>query len=107
MSYFKYIIEITIDNELSQRYSFSRYLKHNLNITNLNFKLKMAHSLHQQNIQKLEIEMFKIHHGFPQVSFLDLFHNYNENIFYNLRSQPDTIRVLIYSYCGFINFTVN
>ena len=33
--------------------------------------------------------MFKIHNGFSQVSFLDLFHNYNENYFYSLRSQPD------------------
>ena len=33
--------------------------------------------------------MFKIHNGFPQVSFLDLFHNYNKNNVYNLRSQPD------------------
>ena len=35
----------------------------------------MAHSLHHQNIQVLEIEMFKIHHGFSEVSFLDLFYN--------------------------------
>ena len=33
--------------------------------------------------------MFKIHHGFSQVSFLDLLHNYNENNFYSLWSQPD------------------
>ena len=33
--------------------------------------------------------MFKIHHGFSQVSCLNLFHNYNENNFYSLRSQPD------------------
>ena len=33
--------------------------------------------------------MFKIHHGFWQVFFLDLFHNYNENNFYNSWSQPD------------------
>ena len=58
-----------------------------------NFKLKMAHSLHHHNIQTLEIEMFEIYHGFSQVSFLDLLHNYNENIFYSLRSQPDMIRV--------------
>ena len=32
--------------------------------------------------------MFKTHHGFSQVSFLDLFHNYNYN-FYSLRSQLD------------------
>ena len=30
--------------------------------------------------------MFTIHHGFSQVSFLDLFHNYN---FYSLQSQSD------------------
>ena len=33
--------------------------------------------------------MFKIHHGLSQVSFLDLLHNYNENIFYSLRSKSD------------------
>ena len=33
--------------------------------------------------------MFKDHHEFSQVSFLDLFHNYNENNFYSLWSQPD------------------
>ena len=33
--------------------------------------------------------MFKIHHGFSQVSFLDLLHNYYENNFYSLWSQPD------------------
>ena len=33
--------------------------------------------------------MFKIHNEFSQVSFLDFFHNYNENNFYRLRSQPD------------------
>ena len=58
-------------------------MKHNLNISNLNFKLKMAHLLHYQNIQTLEMEIFKIHHGFSQISFLDLFHNYNENNFYS------------------------
>ena len=31
----------------------------------------------------------KISNGFSQVSFLDLFHNYNENNFYSLRPQPD------------------
>ena len=45
--------------------------------------------IHHQNIQTLEIEMFKIHHGLSQVSFLDLLHNYNENNFYSLRSQHD------------------
>ena len=74
------------------RIHLSRYLRRNLNIANLNFKLKMAHSLHHQNIQTLEIEMFKIHHGFSRVSFLDLFHNYNENNFYSFRSQPNIIR---------------
>ena len=39
--------------------------------------------IHHQNIQTLEIEMFKIHQGFSQISFLD------ENNFYSLRSQPD------------------
>ena len=53
----------------------------------------MAHSLHHQNIQTLEIEMFKIHDGFSKVSFLDLFYNYIENNFYSFRSQPDTVRV--------------
>ena len=52
--------------------SLSRYLEHSLNIENLGFKLKMAHSLHQQTIQALEIEMFKIHHGFSKFSSLDL-----------------------------------
>ena len=46
-------------------------------------------TIHHQNIQTLEIEMLKIHHGFSQVSFLDLLHNYNENNFYSLRSQHD------------------
>ena len=64
-----------------------------MNIENLGFKLKMAHSLHHQNIQALEIEMFTIHHGFSKVSFLDLFYNYNENNFYSFRSQPDTVQV--------------
>ena len=39
--------------------------------------------VHQQNIQTLEIEMFKIHQEFSQISFLD------GNNFYSLRSQPD------------------
>ena len=39
--------------------------------------------IHHQNIQTLEIEMFKIHQGFSQISFLD------ENNFYSLRPQPD------------------
>ena len=29
-------------------------------------------TIYHLNIQALKIEMFKIHHGFPQVSFLDL-----------------------------------
>ena len=33
--------------------------------------------------------MFKIHNGFSQVSFLNFFHNYNENNFYSLPSRPD------------------
>ena len=33
--------------------------------------------------------MFKILNGFSQVFFLDIFHNYNENNFYSLRSQTD------------------
>ena len=45
-------------------------------------------TMYHKNIQTLEKEMFKIHHGFSQVSFLDLFHNYNYN-FYSLRSQFD------------------
>ena len=32
--------------------------------------------------------MFTIHHGFSQVSFPDLFHNYDYN-FYSLQSQSD------------------
>ena len=44
--------------------------------------------MHHKNIQTLETEMFKIHHGFSQVYFLDLFHNYTYN-FYSLLSQPD------------------
>ena len=39
--------------------------------------------IHHQNIQTLEIEIFKIHHGFSQISFLD------ENNFYSLQFQPD------------------
>ena len=77
----------------SQGYSLSRYFKPKLNIPNMNMKRKMAHSLHHQNIKTLEIEMLKIHHGFSQVSFLDLFHNHNERNFYSLRSQPDKIKV--------------
>ena len=45
--------------------------------------------IHHQNIQTLEIEMFKIHHRILQVSFLDLFHDHNENNFYSSRSQTD------------------
>ena len=37
----------------------------------------------------MKIKMFKTHSGFSQVSFLDLFHNCNENNFYSLRFQPD------------------
>ena len=33
--------------------------------------------------------MFKIHNEFSQVFFLDLFHNYSENNFYSLKSQPN------------------
>ena len=58
----------------------------------------MVNSLPHQNIQTLEIEMFNFHHGFSRVSFLDLFHNYNENNFYSFRSQPDTIRVCMISF---------
>ena len=32
--------------------------------------------------------MFTIHHGFSKVSFMDMFHNYNYNL-YSLQSQPD------------------
>ena len=39
--------------------------------------------IQHQNIQKLEIGMFKFHQGFSQISSLD------ENDFYSLRSQPD------------------
>ena len=39
--------------------------------------------IHHQNIETLEIERFKIHQGFSQISFLD------ENNFYSLQSQPD------------------
>ena len=70
--------------------------------TNLNFKLKMAHSLHHQKIQTLEIEMFKIHHGFSKVSFLDLLYNYHENNFYSFRSQPDTVRVRMAIMCPYL-----
>ena len=45
-------------------------------------------TIHHKNIQTLVKEMFKTHHGFSQVSFLDLFHDYNYN-FYSLRSQLD------------------
>ena len=40
--------------------------------------------------------MFKIHHGFSQVSFLDLLHNYYENNFYSSSSQPD-FQIRIYT----------
>ena len=43
---------------------------------------------HHQNIQTVAKKIFKIRNGFSQVSFLDIFHNYNENNFYSLRSQP-------------------
>ena len=33
--------------------------------------------------------MFKTHNGFSQISFLDIFHKYNKNNFYSLRSQID------------------
>ena len=39
--------------------------------------------IHHQNIQTMEIEMFKIHQEFSQISFLD------ENNFCSLRSQLD------------------
>ena len=74
-------------------YSLSSYLEHNLNIANLGFKLKTVHSLHHRNIKGLGIEMFKIHHGFSEVCFQDLFYNYNENNFYSFRSQLDTVQV--------------
>ena len=45
-------------------------------------------TIHDKNIQTLEKEMFKTHHGFSQVSFVDLYHNYYYN-FYSLRSQLD------------------
>ena len=51
-----------------------------------NFKQNMADSLY---IETLKIEVFKTHHGFSQVSFLDLFHNYNGNNFYSLRSKSE------------------
>ena len=44
---------------------------------------------HHQDIQTVAPLKSKISNGFSQVSFLDLFHNYNENNFYSLRSQPD------------------
>ena len=46
-------------------------------------------TIHHKNIQTLETEMFKTHRGLSQVSFLDLFSNYNENDFYSFRSQPN------------------
>ena len=47
-------------------------------------------TIHQQNIQTLAIEMFKIYNRFSQIAFLDLFNQYNnEDNFYSLRSQPD------------------
>ena len=46
-------------------------------------------TIHHQNIQTLTIELFKIHNGYSQVSFLDFLHNYNENSSYNLQFQPD------------------
>ena len=33
--------------------------------------------------------MYKIHNEFLQISFLDFFHNCNENNFYNLPAQSD------------------
>ena len=33
-------------------------------------------TIYHQNIQTMEINMFKIHQGFSKISFLDLSHNY-------------------------------
>ena len=56
-------------------------------VSNSNLKIFLTTDssfiIHHQNIQTLEIEMFKINQGFSQISFLD------ENNFYSLRSQPD------------------
>ena len=46
-------------------------------------------TIHDQDIQILAIEIFETHNGFSQVSFWRFFHSYNENNFYNLRSQPN------------------
>ena len=42
-------------------------------------------TIHHENIQTLTMQMFKIHNGFLQISFLDLYHNCNENYFCSLR----------------------
>ena len=89
----KWSVYVNLKAFQQPRIPFSHYLMHNLNIANLNFKLKIAHSLHPQNIQTLETYLLKIHHGFSKVSFLDLFHNHNENNFYSFRFQPNTILV--------------
>ena len=39
--------------------------------------------IHHENIQTLQLEMFKIHQGFSQISFMD------KNNFYSLRSKSD------------------
>ena len=46
-------------------------------------------TIHDQDIQILAIEIFETHNGFSQVSLWRFFHSYNENNFYNLRSQPN------------------
>ena len=46
-------------------------------------------TIHEQDIQILAIEILETHSGFSQVSFWGFFHSYNENNFYNLRSQPN------------------
>ena len=46
-------------------------------------------SIHNQNIQTLDIEMYKVRNGLLQTSVQDLFDSYPQNNFYNLRSKPD------------------
>ena len=93
MSGKKWSVYVNLKAFQQPRTPFSHYLMHNFNIAYLNFKLKIAHSLHPQNIQTLETYLLKIHHGFSKVSFLDLFHNHNENNFYSFWFQPNTILV--------------
>ena len=46
-------------------------------------------TINHEIIETLEIEMFQVHYGLLQVSFLHLFYNCKESNLYSLRSPPD------------------